>query len=283
MNNIKTVGIKRKIILFLVASVAFVVLSIVSSAIYNKVFNSGDIAYEDEYESCNVMGINLHGYLATYIPSVGTADDQGEYDSMYGDAVGSEDIVSFIREANLDDTTKAIMIEVDSGGGSAVAGEEIFKAIDESSKPVVAYIRNIGASASYLAISSADKIFASRNSDVGSIGVTMSYLENINEDKKYVQISSGKFKDAGDPDKPLSEEERLLFLRDTKKMHENFIEDIAINRKLSIDTVLTIADGSTVLGDQAKLLGLIDEIGGWADAEKYIEEQIGEKVQACWY
>lgn len=276
----------KKILLGLVIACSFIFLTVTSLVVFDKIFYSEEIADSDgsdETGSCNVLGINLHGYLVTYVPTVGSADDQDGYDSVYGDAVGSEDLVSSIRQANLDENIKAIMIEVDSGGGSAVAGEEIFKAIDESTKPVVAYIRDIGASAAYLAISSADKILASRNSDVGSIGVTMSYLENTNEDKKYIQISSGKFKDAGDPDRPISEEERLLFLRDIKKVHENFIEDVAKNRKLTIENVRIIADGSTVLGDRAKSLGLIDEIGGWAEAEKYIEEEIGELSDVCWH
>lgn len=275
----------KKILLGLAIACSFIFLTVTSLTVHDKLFYDEEIADNggDEFDSCNVLGLNLHGHIATYIPTLGTADDPEEYDSLYGDAVGSEDIVYSIREANEDVTIKAIMIEVDSGGGSPVAGEEIAKAINESSKPVVAFIRDIGASAAYLAISSADKIFASRNSDVGSIGATMSYLENTNEDKKYVQISSGKFKDAGDPDKPLSEEERLLFLRDIKKIHENFIEDIAKNRQLTIENVRVIADGSTVLGDRAKSLDLIDEIGGWAEAEKYLEEKIGEKAEICWY
>ncbi len=137
-------------------------------------------------------------------------------------------------------------------------------------------------SAAYWAVSSADKIFASRNSDIGSIGVTASYLENINKDTRYIELASGKFKDSGSPDKSLTQEERSLLLRDITITHENFIQDVATNRKLSLESVKAIADGSSVLGERAKALGLIDEIGSWTTAEKYLEQTIGEKPEICW-
>lgn len=272
---------KKKILLGTVLVVVFIVLNVASSAIYNGLFSFG-VPVAEGLNTCNVLGINLHGSLYTYIPTEGSADDPEEYQNQYGDAVGSEDIVGRLRQADQDDQIKAVIIEVDSGGGSPVAGEEISNTIKELTKPVVAVIRQSGMSAAYWAISSSDKIFASRNSDVGSIGVTSSYLENTKKDTKYIQLSSGKFKDTGSPDKPLSEEERNLLLRDVKITHENFIEDIAQNRKLSIESVRAIADGSSVLGARAKTLGLIDEIGSWTAAEKYLEETIGEKSDICW-
>lgn len=272
---------KKKILLGAVLVAVFIILSVASSAIYNGLFGFG-VPVAEGLNTCNVLGINLHGSLYTYIPTEGSADDPEEYQNQYGDAVGSEDIVGQLRQADQDDQIKAIIIEVDSGGGFPVAGEEISNTIKELTKPVVAVIRQSGMSAAYWAISSSDKIFASRNSDVGSIGVTSSYLENTKKDTKYIQLSSGKFKDTGSPDKPLSEEERNLLLRDIKITHENFIEDIAQNRKLSIESVKAIADGSSVLGARAKTLGLIDEIGSWATAEKYLEETIGEKPDICW-
>lgn len=278
---------KNKILIGLGLALAFVVLSVGSFGIYNAVFgDSGYFAYEDEYQSCNVLGINLHGMLATYVPAQGSADDPEKYQAQYGDAVGSEDIVSSILSADQDDTIKAILMEVDSTGGYPVAGEEIADALKKSTKPTVVVIRQSGLSAAYWASTGAKQIFASRNSDVGSIGVTSSYLDNVAKNQKdgnsYVQLSSGKYKDAGDPNKPLTEEEKQIFLRDIKITHENFIEAVAANRNIPVDQVKAIADGSSVLGDKAKSLNLIDQIGGWSEAEGYIEQQIGEKPEICW-
>ncbi len=231
---------------------------------------------------CNVQGINLHGSIYTYIPDQGMMDDPDEYQTMYGDAISSEEIVYQLQEADNDNGIQAILIEVDSGGGSPVAGEEIANAIKELSKPVVAVIRQSGMSGAYWAISGTDRIIASQNSDIGSIGVTSSYLENISKDKKYVQLISGKFKDTGSPDRPITDEDRDLIMRDLEITHENFIQAVAQNRNMAIESVRAIADGSSMLGQQAKNLGLIDEIGSWTQAEHYLQEQIGEEVQMCW-
>ena len=232
--------------------------------------------------SCNVLGINLHGSLVTYIPMMKSADDPTQYLSEYGDAVGSESVVSSIWQANKDNTIKAIMLEVDSNGGSPVAGEEIANALKSSEKPTVAVIRQSGLSAAYWALTGAQQIFASRNSDIGSIGVTASYLQDINKTKQYVQLSIGKYKDTGSPDKPITADEKVLLMRDIKIVYQNFIEDVANNRNIPLDQVKLIADGSSVLGDKAKSLNLIDQLGSWPEAEKYLEDKIGEKPVLCW-
>lgn len=232
-------------------------------------------------ENCSVTGINLHGMIVTYIPPHSESDTLFNYDS-----VASENVIGAIKEANKDPKIKAIVVEVDSSGGYPVAGEEISDAIKNSGKPIVGLIRETGASAAYWAISSADKIFASKNSDVGSIGVTRSYLSNVEKNKKdgytFEQVSIGKYKDSGSPDKPLTSEEKALFLRDSNIIYENFVKAVSQNRKITINEVRSFADGSTVLGEKAKSLGLIDQIGGINEVEKYLEEIIGEKPEICW-
>jgi signal peptide peptidase SppA len=236
---------------------------------------------DEENSSCNVLGINLHGDLYTYVPE----NNDGELFSEK-DVVSSEEVLGSIEAAEDDEDIKAIIIEVDSPGGYPVAGEEIANALKAAKKPVVAFIRQSGTSAAYWAITTADQIFASKNSDVGSIGVTISYLDNVSKNQKegltYVQLSSGKYKDAGNPDKPLTEEEKGLIVRDLKIIHENFIDEVAANRNLSVEKVREIADGSSVLGERAMELGLIDGIGGFAEAKKYVEDKIGEKPELCW-
>lgn len=280
--------LKNKKIIFnkLALAVAFMVLAITSYATYDHFIKSPDAIATTETTSqedsnCSVLGINLHGMLLTYIPP------KNENDSLTNtDVVASEDVDYSIKQANDDPKIKAILIEVDSSGGLPVAGSEIASTIKDSSKPVVAVIRQSGLSAAYWAISSAEHIFASKNSDVGSIGVTQSYLDNVGKNKKdgvdYVQLIAGKYKDAGNPDKPLTDEEKQLFLRDLNIIHKNFIADVADNRGISVSDVQKIADGSSVLGEQAKRLHLIDEIGGLPEAEKYLEDKIGEKPDVCW-
>ncbi len=280
MNKIKKYF--RIAAIFLGIGVAFVALSFVSYAIYDSVMYGDEELLSDGYDdsSCTVMGINLHGTMLTYVPDGMRGEE--EEDAATEDVVGSEEVVSAIMSADDDPSIKAILLEVDSYGGAPVAGEEIANALKALSKPSVAVIRQSGTSAAYLAATGADRIFASKSSDVGSIGVTMSYLENVDDTKKYVQLSSGKYKDAGDPDKPLTEDEKAVLLRDVKIVHENFIEAVAQNRNIPVEEVRKIADGSSVLGMTAISLKLIDEIGSWTEAEKYLEQQIGEKPVVCW-
>lgn len=281
----KILRYKKDILKRIFFAVVFMCLAIASYAIYDGLIKTQVVAtseeYSDEDMNCSVLGINLHGTLLTYIPP------KNENDSFEDtDVVASEEINYLIRQANEDPDIKAIIIEVDSSGGWPVAGEEISRTLKNSTKPVVAVIRQSGLSASYWAVSSAEHIFASKNSDVGSIGVTSSYLENVGKNKKdgtdYVQLIAGKYKDAGNPDKPLTEEEKQLFIRDLNIIHKNFIGDVSTYRDIALADVQKIADGSSVLGEQAMKLGLIDEIGGLREAEKYLEEKIGEKPEVCW-
>lgn len=287
VNPILIIWKRRGAILKKVGSVlAIVLLAIVSYAIYDGFIKTPIVTTSEEYSNedmnCSVVGINLHGMLLTYIPP------KNENDTFENtDVVASEEVTYLIKQATEDDSVKAIVLEVDSSGGLPVAGEEIANALKNSSKPTVGFIRSSGLSAAYWAVSGADRIFASKNSDVGSIGVTLSYLDNVGKNQKdgnaYVQLSSGKYKDAGDPDRPLTEEERQLFLRDIKIMHENFVAEVAANRDIPVTDIQKIADGSSVLGDQAKALHLIDDIGGLPEVEKYLEGITGEKPEICWY
>jgi len=186
---------------------------------------------ELDKNKCNVAVIELQGNLSTFKES---AEDF---------TVLSSDIVSQIEAADNNEDIKAIVLNIDSTGGYALAGEEVAKALISAQKPTVALIRIFGDSAAYLAASGADKIFASKYSDVGSIAVTQSYTDNViyNEKEGYTfnQLTSGKYKNIGTPDKPLTPDEKNILMRDINIMHENFVKDVATNRNLDIAKVIT--------------------------------------------
>ncbi|MFA6526533.1 MAG: S49 family peptidase [Candidatus Buchananbacteria bacterium] len=233
-------------------------------------------------ENCNVIGLNLHGEVVDYI-SPSDYDTEG---NLTVDESASENIVGSIQSAENDDSIKAIVMEVDSYGGSPVAGEEIAIALRNSKKPTVAFIRGAGDSAAYWAATGAGRIYASKNSDVGSIGVTMSYVDASKQNKQqgltYNQLSSGTFKDTGSSDKPLTADEKNLLLRDINIVGQNFIKAVSENRKLGIDKVTSMADGSTMLGEAALKNGLIDQIGGIYEVKQYLKDKIGAEPQICW-
>lgn len=283
-NNTKKLG--KGIFYGIVLVLAIFIINIGSLSVFDnfKDRDDDDQEYFDTY-GCNVLGLTMHGDVVNYVSSNNQTDE--EETVGYADVISSDDIVYQIKEAEYDNNIRAILLDVDSYGGVPVAGEEIANAVFKSTKPVVAVIRQSALSAAYWAISGADRIFASKNSDIGSIGVTASYLENVDKNKfeglNYVDLSSGLYKDAGNPDRTLTQKEKDLILRDVKITHENFIQDVAVKRDISIEKMREIADGSSVLGETAKALGLIDEIGSFDEAEKYIDGIIGEEPAVCWY
>ncbi len=287
-NKIKS----KKDVIFRVLKVVVVALVLVASVIIVKdeiLWQFGvegsteDVDYEENEENnCNTVGVTVYGGLVTYI-SPENFDEEG---NVLVDQTSSDDIAFLISQADKDESIKAIILEVDSYGGSALAGEEISKALKLAKKPTVALIRDYGVSAGYWAATGADRIFASENSDVGSIGATMSYLDNVKQNQKegftYNQLSSGKFKDTGDPNKPLTDEEVNLLMRDVKIMQQNFIKAVAINRNLDVSKVEGLSDGSSMLGKMALENGLIDQVGGMEEVKNYLKEKIGEEIEICW-
>src|SRR3989344_3824736 len=235
-------------------------------------------------EYSNVAVINIHGDIVTYLTDQSSTEEPG---SITSDSVSSEEIVAYINEIEGDSNIGAVIVEIDSYGGSPVASEEITDALRRMTKPTIAVIREIAASGAYMIASAADKIYASEMSSVGSIGITMSYLDysqqNRQEGITYQQLSSGKFKDTGSPDKVLTAEEKELLMRDVKILHEAFVKRVAENRGLDIEQVEKLADGSTMLGEAAKENGLIDEIGDIYDAQEWIRSELGIEPEICVY
>lgn len=232
-------------------------------------------------EDSNVALINIHGEIVTYL----TESFSEESEDL--DIVSSEEIVKYIDEIEEDNNIKALIVEIDSYGGYPVASEEIMNALKRIEKPTIAVIREGAVSGAYLIATGADKIYASEASDVGGIGVTMSYLDysqqNNQEGIIYQQLSSGKFKDSGDPNKALSKEEKELYMRDINILHNIVVQRIAENRKLDIGKVQKLADGSTMLGQAAKENGLIDEIGDIYDVKEWIRGELKIEPKICVY
>lgn len=270
--------------------IAVFIFILLSSLLLNFVFLSDDDyegkadgqATTEEEGYCNVYGAELHGDLITYISN----DSLDEDGNLIEDQSSSEDILSVIHDANEEEDVKAILIEVDSYGGSPAAAEEINVAIKNSKKPVIAYIRTAGLSAAYWGISGADYIFALPVSDVGSIGATMSYVDNveqnISEGLNYNELNTGKYKDTGSPDKVLTSEEKQLLMRDLNILKDLFVKTVSENRGIELAQVEKLADGSSLVGQMALDEKLIDQIGSYDDVKEYIKKMIGEDVEVCW-
>lgn len=187
-------------------------------------------------------------------------------------SVTPENIIQQLQEADQDSRVGAILLRVDSPGGSAAASQEIYDEVKRAKKPVVVSIGDVGASGAYYISSAADEIMASRASSVGSIGVILT-VANLEELYKKLGISftvmtKGKYKDLGGGNRPLTDEEKKILDEQLTTIYDQFIEDVAAGRNMDREKVAELATGLDWPGSQAKELGLVDRLGNYRDALK---------------
>ena len=203
----------------------------------------------------------------------------------YSEATYSDTIIEQIDNILKDKNIKAIILEINSPGGSAVASSEIADAIKKAKKEklTVALIREQGTSGAYWIASACDYIISHPLAITGSIGVITSYLEisgllerlNIT----YERFVGGRYKDTMSPFRDLTEEEREMIQKKIDTIYDIFVREVMENRNLSKDKMEKIATGMFYLGSEAKELGLVDELGTKKDVIRYIESKLNIKVK----
>lgn len=247
---------------WIIAIVALVVLFVMGyGALVTWLFTKGD--FQTMTGGGAIALVRIEGPISA----------SGLSDSLFsGAGVSPEYVIDQLNEAVDDESVKAILLRVNSPGGTAAASQEIYQEVKRASeeKPVVVSIADLGASGAYWISCGADKIVANPASEVGSIGVII-ILPNYQELYKklgidYVVISQGKYKDLGNPNRQLTDEEKVLLERQTEEIYGQFIEAVAEGRKLSRSEVKELATGFVFLGTEAKKLGLVDKIGNYQDA-----------------
>lgn len=233
--------------------------------------------------SCNVWVVKLRGDLYSYL-----IDDDLDYNwNSIFDEVSSEHIRQWIEYFSGNDQFDMIILDIDSYGWSPYWAEEIMNALSKTNKDTVALIREGWLSAAYYSALWADKIIASKMSDIGSIWVTMSYLNYSNQNKdnwiKFEELATWKFKNSWNPDKELTDEERELFMRDLQIIHDYFVADVAEHRNLDIKRVKELADWSSMLWEQALQEWLIDEIWDLDTIKKEFLDKYWYEAILCEY
>ena len=239
--------------------------------------------YHNFSSSCNVWVVKLRWELYSYL-----IDDDLDYNwNSIFDEVSSEHIRQWIEYFSWDDQFDMIVLDIDSYGWSPYWAEEIMNALLRTNKDTVALIREGGLSAAYYAAIWADKIIASKMSDVWSIWVTMSYLNYSDQNKdnwiKFEELATWKFKNSWDPDKELTDEERELFMRDLQIMHDYFVADVAEHRNLDIEKIKELADWSSMLWEQALQEWLIDEIWDLGTIKREFFDKYWYEAEFCVY
>jgi len=203
------------------------------------------------------------------IPIVGTISIEVG-DGFFSSGISANSIVDKLEKANKNKGIKAIILDINSGGGGVVASREVVKAVKEVKKPVIALIREVGASGAYWIASSADWIIADEMSITGSIGVFSGYLEFSglleNYNVSYERLIAGEYKDMGVPYRQLTDQEKIMMQQKLNLIHDYFIKDVAKNRNLSEIKVRELANGFFYLGVEGKDVGLVDELGGKKEA-----------------
>lgn len=182
--------------------------------------------------------------------------------------IGSDRLAKELRKLRLDEKVKAVVLRVNSPGGSATASEVIGREVDliRKQKPVIVSMGNFAASGGYWIAMGADQIFAQANTVTGSIGV-FGLLFNIQDiaSKNGITwdiVKTSKFADIQTNSRPKSPEELARLQKVVNLIYDRFISNVATHRKLSKNQVQEIAQGRVWSGAQAKQLGLVDEIGG---------------------
>jgi len=199
------------------------------------------------------------------------------------DAVAAgENIVGQLRRARKDPAVKAVVIRLNSPGGSAAASLEIGEEIDrmrEAGKVVVAYMGDTAASGAYWIAAKSNAIVANPATLTGSIGVIIQTQQLTGlYDKLGIDTEtykSGPFKDMGSPDRPPTDEERAIFQGIVDEMYREFVNVVAEGRDISVERVRELADGRVYTGRQAHELGLVDRLGDFEDAVRVAADMAG--------
>ncbi|MEO5896792.1 MAG: signal peptide peptidase SppA [Vicinamibacterales bacterium] len=248
-----------------------------------------DVAYEDElddkvqlgkgashfladadYRKVSVASLGLNkGPRIAVIYAVGViTSGASNYDATSGPSIGSDTFVEILRKVRADDSIKAIILRVDSPGGSALASDVIWREVmlTRQVKPVIASMSDVAASGGYYISMPAHAIVAEPATLTGSIGVVLvkfaigGTLEKLGMNME--RVTSGRYADLYAPDKVFTPEERARILEQMQATYDAFVEKAAAGRNTTPERIDKIGQGRVWTGSQGKQIGLVDELGG---------------------
>jgi len=232
-----------------------------------------------KYDKINFITINSYAKSGSYkktsgekialIYAQGNIIDGGGGEGQ----IASADYIKLIRKARLDKTIKAIVLRVNSGGGSALASETIWRELSlaKAEKPVIVSFGDVAASGGYYISCGADSIFANPTTITGSIGVfgIIPNMEGFFKNKLGVTfdgVKTGPYADLGAIYRPMNENEKKFVQQSIDEIYLSFKQRVADGRKRSVDDVDSIAQGRVWSGSRAIGIGLVDKFGGLQDA-----------------
>lgn len=191
------------------------------------------------------------------------------------DQIGSERISRAIRKARLDENIKAIVLRVNSGGGSALASDVIWREIvlSRKNKPVIASFGDVAASGGYYIACAADSIFVQPNTITGSIGVfgIIPNFQNLLNNKLGITfdgVKTSQYADIMSVNRPLTNGERFIIQNGVNRIYDTFLTRVSDGRKKTKAQIDSIGGGHVWIGTDAVQIGLADRLGSFEDAIK---------------
>jgi len=259
--------LKRKLIAGIIIGVAM--LSLVVAA----VFQPRDGATSARGDGGNAVGvINISGTIVSGSSSGG----------LLNTVAGSDTIMAQLRQAAEDPSIKAVVLRLNTPGGTTAASQEIALEVDRlraSGTKVVASMGDVAASGGYWIASRCDRIVANPGSITGSIGVIM---ETTDMQGLYEKIGldptvfkSGPHKDMGSPARDVTSNEQAIFQSMVDDIYQQFVNTVSQGRGMDLEQVSKIADGRVFTGSQALENGLVDEMGNFYDALRVASQMAG--------
>jgi protease-4 len=248
-----------------------------------------DVAYEDEIDdkvqlskgkvnylsesdyrhvSAGTLGLNRGPRIAVIYASGVIASGENNYDSPSGQVVGADTMADSLRKARADSSIRAIVLRIDSPGGSAIASDVIWREVmlTRNVKPLVASMSDVAASGGYYIAMPAHAIVAEPATLTGSIGVVMLKFVIDGTLKKLGMnmegVTKGRYADLYSPVRAFTPEERAKVQEQMQATYDTFVEKAAAGRNTTPERIDAIAQGRVWTGAQGKQVGLVDELGG---------------------
>jgi protease IV len=217
------------------------------------------------------LGLNRGPRIAVIYASGVIASGKGGYDPLMGGVLGADTLIDYIRAARADSSIRAIILRIDSPGGSATASDAIWRELvitrdERHDRPLVVSMSDLAASGGYWMAMAAPYIVAQPGTLTGSIGVITGKMVTGGVYTKLganiETVSEGKFAELASPVRPFNDAERKKVESMIEETYDQFIEKAAQSRHMAPEKLDAIAQGRVWTGRQAKANGLVDELGG---------------------
>lgn len=204
---------------------------------------------------------------------VAEGDISDDFSGGNDEGITPSDLIADIRKAKKDKSVKAVVLRINSPGGSALASEEIYREIQllRKVKPVVASQSSMAASGGYYLSMGCNTIMAQPNTVTGSIGVfgLMFNAEGLIKNKLGVNpqvVKTGAYSDIMDPSRAVTPAERAIIQRGVDRIYERFTSEAAACRKMPVEQLREVAQGRVWTGETALSIGLVDKLGGYKES-----------------